>query len=201
MPICAPRFQLALRVGAALAVMLALGGTVRWLALDYERSKSAGGSPSLAAIGELDWQTLVPKGWDPLQRYRNLPLASLDDGSPKAMELARQMRETWDNAPTNHALNGAQVRIAGYVVPLDARKGEMREFLLVPYFGACIHTPPPPANQIIHVTVAQPVKDLRTMDAVSVAGILHTARNDSLMGTSGYTLAATQVERRQPKPW
>ena len=81
MPISSPRFQLALRVGAALAVMLALGGTVRWLALDYERSKSAGGSPSLAAIGELDWQTLVPKGWDPLQRYRNLPLASLDDGS------------------------------------------------------------------------------------------------------------------------
>jgi uncharacterized protein len=201
MPICAPRFQLALRVGVALAVMLALGGTVRWLALDYERSKNAGGSPSQVAIGELDWQTLVPKGWDPLQRYRKLPLASLDDGSPKAMELAQQMRETWDNAPTNNALNGAQVRISGYVVPLDAQKGEMREFLLVPYFGACIHTPPPPANQIIHVTVVQPVKDLRTMDAVSVTGTLHTARNDSLMGTSGYTLMATQVQRRQPKPW
>jgi uncharacterized protein len=201
MEIRSPRFQLALRVGAALAVMLALGGTVRWLALDYERSKSAGGSASQAAIGELDWQTLVPKGWDPLQRYRNLPLASLDDGSPKAMELARQMRETWDNAPTNHALNGAQVRIAGYVVPLDAQKGEMREFLLVPYFGACIHTPPPPANQIIHVTVTQPVKDLRTMDAVTVSGTMQTARNDSQMGTSGYAMTATQVERRSPRPW
>jgi uncharacterized protein len=201
MQIRSPRFQLALRVGGSLAVMLALGGTVRWLALDYERSQSANGAQSQAAATELDWQTLVPKGWDPLQRYRNLPLGTLDDGSPKAMELARQMRETWDNAPTNNDMNGAQVRIAGYVVPLDAHKGEMREFLLVPYFGACIHSPPPPANQIIHVSVAQPVRDLRTMDAVTVNGTLHTARNDSPMGTSGYTLVATQVERRQPRPW
>jgi len=194
-----PNLHFAWSIGLCVAVVVALGGAVRWFAFDYERDQAGNGALAQAPFVELDWQTLVPKGWDPLKRYRNLLLGRLDDSDPKAMELARQMRETWDNAPTNNDLNGTRVRISGYVVPLDAQKGEMREFLLVPYFGACIHTPPPPANQIIHVSIAQPVTDLRTMDAVSVNGTLHTARKDSLMGTSGYTLVATQVERRQRK--
>jgi len=196
-----PHQHLVGSIGLCVAVVVTLGGAVRWLALDYERDQAQNGALAQAPFVELDWQTLVPKGWDPLKRYRKLPLSRLDDSDPKAMELARQMRETWDNAPTNNDLDGTRVQISGYVVPLDAHKGEMREFLLVPYFGACIHTPPPPANQIIHVSIAQPAKDLRTMDAVSVNGTLHTARKDSLMGTSGYTLVATQVERRQRKAW
>lgn len=196
-----PHQHLAWRIGLCVAVLAALGGAVRWLAIDYARDQTRNGPLAQAHYVELDWQTLIPKGWDPLKRYRDLPLGSLDDASPEAMDLARQMRETWDNAPTNNALDGAQVRINGYVVPLDAHKGEMREFLLVPYFGACIHSPPPPANQIIHVSIVQPVKDLHTMDAISVNGTLHTARNDSLMGTSGYTIVAMQVERRQGKAW
>lgn len=180
--------QLALRVGVSVALLLALGGTVRWLALEYEHDRVRAGSPTRTDFTELDWTTLVPKGWYPLKRYRNLPLGSLDDSNPKAMELARQMRETWDNAPTNHDLAGTKVSISGHLVPLDVHKSEMREFLLVPYFGACIHSPPPPANQIIHVSVAEPVKDLHTMDSVWVRGTRHTARNDSLMGMSGYSL-------------
>ena len=66
--------------------------------------------------------------------------------------MMRQMRELWDNAPTNPKMDGARVRLPGYVVPLEEVKGELKEFLLVPYFGACIHSPPPPANQIVHVT-------------------------------------------------
>jgi hypothetical protein len=64
----------------------------------------------------------------------------------------------------------------------------MREFLLVPYFGACIHTPPPPANQIIHVTSATPIKGFRTMDAMWASGTLRTAISDTAMGNSGYRM-------------
>lgn len=196
-----PNLHFTWSLGLCVAVVVALGCAVSWFAFDYERDQARNGALVQAPLVELDWQMLVPKGWDPLKRYRKLPLDRLDDSDPKAMELARQMRETWDNAPTNNDLNGARVRISGYVVPLDAQNGEMREFLLVPYFGACIHTPPPPANQIIHVSIAQPVKDLRTMDTVSIDGTLHTARKDSLMGTSGYTFVATQVERQKRKAW
>jgi uncharacterized protein len=81
-------------------------------------------------------------------------------------------------------------------VPLDDAKSGLKEFLLVPYFGACIHTPPPPANQIVHVlTGTQPIKGFRSMDPVWVNGTLKTARQDSAMGNSAYRIEASSVER------
>jgi len=52
-------------------------------------------------------------------------------------------------------LNDQHIRIPGYLLPLETLKGRVTEFLLVPYVGACIHVPPPPPNQIIHVTCSQ----------------------------------------------
>jgi len=49
-------------------------------------------------------------------------------------------------------LNGQKVSIPGYLLPLEITGSSVTEFLLVPYFGACIHAPPPPPNQIVHVT-------------------------------------------------
>ena len=74
----------------------------------------------------------------------------------------------------------------------------MRQFLLVPYFGACIHTPPPPANQIVNVITAHPTEELQMMDAVWVSGTLKTLRNDSLLGMSGYQLQAVRIEHYEP---
>ena len=56
-------------------------------------------------------------------------------------------------APVVEALNGQHVKIPGFVVPLDASGETVKEILLVPYFGACVHVPPPPSNQIVHVTL------------------------------------------------
>jgi len=64
----------------------------------------------------------------------------------------------------------------------------------VPYFGACIHWPPPPANQIVHVTIEEPARALRVMDAAQVSGTMQTLRQASLMGVSGYGLSAVRVE-------
>ena len=52
-------------------------------------------------------------------------------------------------------LNGKQVRIPGYLLPLEVSGFKVTEFLLVPYVGACIHVPPPPPNQIVYVKVLQ----------------------------------------------
>jgi hypothetical protein len=114
--------------------------------------------------------------------------------------MMRRLREVWDNAPTNPKMDGVRVRLPGYVVPLEEVKGELKEFLLVPYFGACIHSPPPPANQIVHVVSAQPLKGWRTMDAVWVNGTLKAARSDSAMGASAYVIQNPVVERYVPKP-
>jgi hypothetical protein len=147
-----------------------------------------------AAFKEIQWDVLVPKGWDPTKRFRNSKLGMLSDSNPQVLQMMREMRETWDNAPTNSEMDGAAVKLPGYVIPLEEAKGELKEFLLVPYFGACIHTPPPPANQIVHVIAAKPVKGFRMMDAVWVSGTLKTFRQQSEMGMSGYNMDAVRVE-------
>ncbi|HET7864136.1 MAG TPA: DUF3299 domain-containing protein [Burkholderiaceae bacterium] len=147
---------------------------------------------------ELQWDALVPKGWDPAKAFRGKDIGLIDDSDPKMQDLLKAMQAEWDNAPTNSQLDGTAVKLPGYLVPLDSAKGELREFLLVPYFGACIHSPPPPANQIVHVKLAKPAKGYHSMDAVWVRGILTTGRQASSMGMSGYRMQAAAVERYEP---
>jgi hypothetical protein len=121
-------------------------------------------------------------------------LAKLDDDDPRAQALLEQLRQAADRAPLVRELHGRPVALLGYVVPLDAGAGR-RGFLLVPYFGACIHTPPPPANQVVHVAV-QDGTSFRTMDRVLVRGNLEVRQFDHGVATSGYAIAAAAVERR-----
>ena len=152
---------------------------------------------------ELRWDDLVPKGWDPGKAMRDKGISNigmLNDGDPKTAVLMRQMREAWDNAPTEPSLDGARVRLPGYLVPLEETAAGHTEFLLVPYFGACIHTPPPPANQIVMVVPAKPAAGLRSMDTVWVNGVLKATRSNTAMGSSGYRLESAVVERYKATP-
>jgi len=157
-----------------------------------------GAKPNAAGYTELRWDDLVPKGWDPMKGLRERGITNpnaLNDADPKVLELMRVMREAWDNAPVEAALDGHKVRLPGYVVPLEEDKAGLSEFLLVPYFGACIHTPPPPANQIVLVALAKPASGYRSMDTVWASGVLRAKRGDSPMGTSGYRLESALLER------
>jgi len=78
--------------------------------------------------------------------FKGIDLARLQDSDPKAMEALDRMKSAWNQAPVNSSLDGQKVRIAGFVVPLERKGEQVVEFLLVPYFGACIHVPPPPAD-------------------------------------------------------
>lgn len=149
------------------------------------------GKPS--ATRTITWDELVPKDWDPMKEFAGTDMSMLNDGDPRAMAMLKKLREVWDNAPTNPAIVGQSVRIPGFVVPLEETKAGVKEFLLVPYFGACIHTPPPPANQIIHV-LPQHATHIRSMDAVWITGTITTLRTDSYMGASSYRVDATGVE-------
>jgi hypothetical protein len=143
---------------------------------------------------EINWDELVPKDWDPMKEFKDLQLGGLSDADPRATQLLKRMREAWDNAPSNPALDGKAVRIPGYVVPLEETKDGLKEFLLVPYFGACIHSPPPPANQIIHVLPQSVPKGIRSMDPVWISGTLVRGKVDSYMGAAAYKMEARLVE-------
>ena len=151
------------------------------------------GAARPGAARTITWEQLVPPDWDPFKEFKSLDFQLLDDSDPRAMRMLKKMREVWDNAPTNPKIVGEQVRIPGFVVPLEDTKEGLKEFLLVPYFGACIHSPPPPANQIIHVLPRTPAKGFRSMDTVWVSGPISTVRTDSYMGASGYRIEATEV--------
>jgi hypothetical protein len=143
---------------------------------------------------EITWDELVPKDWDPTKAFKDMNMGMMSDSDPRAIAALKRMRETWDNAPTNNAMDEAQVRIPGYIVPLEDGKTGLKEFLLVPYFGACIHTPPPPSNQIIYVKPQPAPKGFHSMDTVWVSGKLKTLRSDTAMGASSYRMDAQLVE-------
>lgn len=148
----------------------------------------------------LQWQELVPPEWDPAKQLGNFNLNHIKDQDLLAEQFLKQMREAWDNAPTNPALENTAVKLSGYLVPLEQSNGRIKEFLLVPYFGACIHSPPPPANQIVHVVMTEPIQGFKTMDALWVSGILKAARRNTDMGMSGYTLQGVEVTAYKAPP-
>jgi len=154
-------------------------------------SAAAPGKPG--EMRTITWEALVPPNWDPFKDLKGMNFQMLDDGDPRAMQFLKRMREVWDNAPPNPKVVGQDVRIPGFVVPLEDSKEGMKEFLLVPYFGACIHSPPPPANQIIHVLPKSPAKGLRSMDTVWISGRITTVRTDSFMGAASYRIEAVDV--------
>ncbi|MEC5398746.1 DUF3299 domain-containing protein [Uliginosibacterium sp. H1] len=142
---------------------------------------------------EINFDALMPADWDPMAVFKGIDLGKLQDGDPRANQLMDKVRAAWDSAPVEPKLNGQSVRIAGFVVPLDSGKDGLKEFLLVPYFGACIHTPPPPSNQIIHVVFDKPLKNVQMMATLWVSGRMETVSTDSPFGKAGYRLTAQQT--------
>ena len=115
-------------------------------------------------------------------------------------EMAEQQRLR--GQALNSALDGQLVRLPGYLLPLEFSGKQVTEFLLVPWVGACIHTPPPPPNQIVHVKTDKPFEMAGVFAPVWVTGQMTAASlKKSLFlidGSSdidiGYSLRASQVE-------
>ena len=153
-------------------------------------------TPSANDIRELEWNDLIPAGWDPYSELEALlaenPTA-IEDGTDEANRLLEKL-DTPASAPIVGELDGQQVRLPGYVVPLSFDGSALSEFLLVPYFGACLHVPPPPANQIVHVKSATSYASNGLFDVVWVTGTISTQSFVNDVGDAGYTLDATTIE-------
>lgn len=142
-----------------------------------------------------DWYQLTPPNWDAMALLQGIDLSNIADDDPRAFELLKDVREQWNNAPVNQSLHGQRMTINGYVVPLEGDINNVKSFLLVPYFGACIHTPPPPSNQIIHVRVTGEGLSLNNWDAfVSVSGSLNIGQVDSEFGVASYHMQADTIK-------
>lgn len=89
--------------------------------------------------------------------------------------------------------NDVQVRIAGFVLPVALDGTAVREFLLVPYVGACIHVPPPPPNQIIYVTSEEGIEVTGMFEPVWATGTLKTTSMSSELADVGYMMTLDEA--------
>ena len=154
----------------------------------------------------IDWNDLMPDPWVK-EMSKDMAamskLSYLQDSSDEATKAMSAIRKKLDEAPIVKTQLNKKVRIPGYAVPLDAERSDKREFLLVPYLGACIHTPPPPANQIVLVrpTAQSKIKKMpESMDVLWVEGELKEGRVSTGQGVSGYLLEAVSVAPYETKP-
>lgn len=151
------------------------------------------GAASASELRVLSWEDLLPSSAD-AQPSAAGPGGGgewflHDESSDEAPALPAYSIEVVDD------LNGTRVILPGFIVPLElADQGKVTEFLLVPYFGACIHYPPPPPNQIVYVTLPKPVEIGSIWVPVWVAGEIRTETRESDKGSAGYTMMAEFME-------
>ncbi|MDG1417869.1 MAG: DUF3299 domain-containing protein [Maricaulis sp.] len=132
----------------------------------------------------INWDDLLPEG--EMERIEELYQASFALNQSDHYGMPMTQIGTFNVV---EELIGKTIRMPGYILPLDAQPGgTISEFLLVPYFGACVHTPPPPPNQIVHVVMSEPISVDRVWAPVWVTGILSSERHSNELGHAAYTL-------------
>src|SRR5688572_26949432 len=138
----------------------------------------------------LEWTDLIPE--EARGESSAGPAAAAHDYLGEAGPAAMQQSL---NAPVNPELDGKLVKIPGFIVPLDvAKDGTVSEFFLVPYFGACIHVPPPPPNQIVYVTAPKGIALDSIYEAYWITGTMKMQNKSTRLGAAAYSLSADKVE-------
>lgn len=146
-----------------------------------------------AGVRQLSWEEMVPPDAPP-QVVEPTPLHDLSQLANALSESGPAALQQSPDAPVVHALDGQAVKLPGYIVPLDVtEEGRVIEFLLVPYFGACIHVPPPPANQIVHVTSELGVRLDALYEPFWIEGPLKVEHSSSELAEAGYKMNAEKI--------
>jgi len=152
--------------------------------------------PPMPGYEPIVWEDLVPAGFSSDEIYAKYAdqLASIEAGSPEANALYEEMQGEYDGDAINVELDGEKIQLAGFISPLNYDDDIITEFLFVPYFGACIHVPAPPANQTILVTVDK--EDGFTIEetygSVWIAGTISATSTTTDLATANYTIAGDQ---------
>jgi hypothetical protein len=171
------------------------GGRAQGVTVSEAPPEEGGASGTATGARELEWDALIPDDFQPDKLLSEYPIDDLSDDDPRAAELMAKLQELWDKAPVRQDLDGAEVRLPGFVVPVEADERETTGFLLVPYYGACVHVPPPPANQTVYV-VTEAGKGTRPelFDVIWVTGTMSVRRIENDVAEAGYTLYASRIE-------
>lgn len=153
---------------------------------------------------EISWLDLLPEQ----DRNALLNRGPIDHGTNEVAERGpilggsrssafeeKQYEDAWQSANIRAEFAGKQVRLPGFVVPLEYDDEQrVTEFFLVPYFGACIHVPAPPPNQIIYVTIPEGLNLKSIYEPYVVEGDMLIAMTANELGISAYSINAKNIE-------
>lgn len=157
----------------------------------------------------IEWTDLMPK--EDLDAFLNPPsyITEVEDGSleDQIFDQLKNSGKKKPNDPYQKALvstqvvpemNDKNVRIPGFIVPLEFDDDQViTQFFLVPFFGACIHVPPPPPNQIILVNAKKGIKLEVLYEPFWISGKLSTSLTENDIAVSAYTLTMQSYEKYQ----
>ncbi len=154
----------------------------------------------------IEWTDLIPK--EDLEALKNPPewIQNIPDGSEEdnISNMITNLIGKASDSRYQQALSSTEVkkeydkqsiRIPGFIVPLEFDDTQLiTEFFLVPYFGACIHVPPPPPNQMIHAIYKKGIRVDALYTPFWLNGTLHTKILKNEVGTSAYSMKVTKIE-------
>ena len=148
-------------------------------------------------LREIGWEELLPEGEEErLAQLYQQQMAMLYSGGPIAEGSAADQMIQIGTFNTVPELNETKVRIPGYTVPFEfGANAEIKEFLLVPYYGACLHAPPPPPNQTVFVIAEESVRLRDLAQAVWIEGTLFTQTQESELADAAYTIRGDRIEK------
>jgi len=135
---------------------------------------------------EITWDDLIPPG---------VPYSEII-GEGEMDEANDLWRPIFDANATklNPTLDGAYIKMPGFILPLEQTTAGVTSFVLVPYVGACLHTPPPPPNQLVFVQTETPWPSDNLWDAVWVTGVMTHDIQKTEVAQTGYSLQADAME-------
>lgn len=154
---------------------------------------------SQSEVKELVWQDLIPDDFvqpeNPFATMAQEEVDKLMDGSEESNAILDKLEAEFNYAPVVPELDGQRVKFPAYITPLEYNdQATLKEFLLVPYLGACMHTPPPPANQIVHAQSKKGIKSNGMYEPVWATGVIHTESVKSPIAESGYRLEVETIK-------
>lgn len=175
-------------------------GTESNIAVEPTPAKETATNSDENGYQEISWEDLeVPgKGAETILAKFEKEINAIPEGSSEESEMLGRLQAALDTAPVNSKLDKKKIKLPGFISPLeiDEKAGMVTEFLLVPYFGACIHVPPPPLNQTLLV---KPPKDqwVKIDDSYMpfwVSGVIHVESTATKLANAGYTITDVKIE-------
>jgi hypothetical protein len=160
----------------------------------------------LSNFEEIEWTELMPA--EDLEALQNPPdyIMDIEEGSaedkvvnqgekPTDMFFDDEYQRALLSTTVVSEMDGKAIRIPGFIVPLEFNDDKtVSQFFLVPFFGACIHVPPPPPNQVIHVTSSNGVKLENLYTPHWVSGVVNSVFIENEIASATYAMDAVDVE-------